>query len=81
MKFNNEQKAKAEKFLTSVKCPICGSNHILFTDEATQILAFKGDIKNVDFSHASWIHAFCGVCKKCGFIMQFSIEDVLKESH
>ncbi len=78
MVFNQEQKAKAEKFLASVECPICGSNHIRFTDEATQILAFKGDIKNIDFSRVSWIHAFCGVCLNCGYIMQFSVDEVIK---
>ena len=78
MVFTPEQKAKAEKFLASVKCPICGSNHIQFTDEATQILAYKGDFQNIDFSRVSWLHAFCGVCKNCGFIMQFSVVDVIK---
>jgi len=78
MVFTPEQKARAEKFLLSVKCPICGSSHIQFTDEATQILSYKGDSRNVDFSKVSWIHAFCGVCKNCGFIMQFSVDDVIK---
>lgn len=78
MEFTPEQKAKAEKFLCSVKCPTCGSNHIQFTDEATQVIAFKGSMENVDFSTVSWIHAFCGVCKNCGYIMQFSVNDVIK---
>lgn len=78
MVFTPEQKAKAEKFLLSVKCPICGSNHIRFTDEATQILAYKGDFENVDFSRVSWIHTFCGVCQSCGYVMQFSVDKVVK---
>lgn len=78
MEFSPEQKTKAEKFLLSVKCPICGSNHIQFTNEATQVIAFKGSMENIDFSKVSWIHAFCGVCKNCGYIMQFSVNDVIK---
>lgn len=78
MVFTPEQKAKAERFLLSVKCPICGSNHIRFTDEATQVIAFKGSMDDVDTSKVSWMHAFCGVCKNCGYIMQFSVNDVIK---
>lgn len=78
MEFSPEQKSRVEKFLLSVKCPICGSNNIQFTDEASQIIAFKGTMRDIDFSKVSWIHAFCGICKNCGYIMQFSVDDVLK---
>lgn len=78
MKFSIEQKQKAEKFLSTVKCPICGSNHIQFTDEASHVIAFKGDDEKLDTSKVSWIAAFCGICKQCGYIMQFSVNDVLK---
>ena len=78
MEFTQAQKAKEEKVLLSVKCPICGSNHIQFTDKPTQVIGFNGSLENIDFSKVSYIHAFCGVCKNCGFIMQFSVDDVVK---
>lgn len=78
MEFTSEQKAKAEKILSLVKCPICGSSHIQFTDYASQIICFNGDFDSLDISKMRWLNAFCGVCDECGYIMQFSVKDVLK---
>ena len=78
MDFTPEQKDKAKKHLLSVKCPVCGSDIIKYTGEATQIIAFKRNSDDADSSNVSWINAFCGVCQSCGYIMQFSVSHVIK---
>ena len=70
--------ARIEPKILKVKCPVCGSGELTFNPEITQIVGFPTNGNTVDFSKVSWVNCVCGECIKCGYIVQFRLDTLLK---
>ena len=77
MRLTDLQKAKAEKVLLKIKCPICGSTNIRAMDDTTHVIGFASVGSDIDFTKVSYVNAICTNCEDCGYIMQFRLDTIL----
>ena len=65
---NKEEKEiivkRLNELIKDVKCPMCGNNHFILSEDYVQILV-NDDIRNVKMRTA--MPTACVICSRCGF--------------
>lgn len=77
-KLTSTQKSKIESRLFAIKCPVCGSTSVSFSEDTMQVVGFQINEKGIDLSNIRYIDCLCVTCTKCGYVMQFSLDRLLK---
>lgn len=76
--FTEEQKIKIQSKLGNLRCPVCGKQELLLTDEPTHVIGFKQTDDAIDFSKVNYVNCLCVECLNCGYMMQFRLDKLLK---
>ena len=77
-KLTSTQKSKIENRLFGIKCPICGCTSMSPSEDTMQVVGFQINENSVDLGNIRFIDCLCVTCTKCGYVMQFSLDRLLK---